>query len=281
MDQVRLFLLTVLGIVDVASPLKYIPQHCNIVSATVPCVCKDEHGNFVDLRPLANKNLTARFQDHSPADGDNNHTYSWNPCYGFIEKSTNDTGCLNVASCRVNSKRTEFLDIGIQNGASFGHFDNGNLSLTYTSKDGKRTTIVSLYCDQFREDGYLRAVGNMGTFYWLQLRSKYSCPRNESSIRHFPGTDLLLGSLSLESENHTEVPQPPTMPSPGVVTMTSKPEPSLHEITFLLTGILSVSFLILLVLVGTLFRECIKKNPYAQYSIVPNDDILENKMEIY
>ncbi|XP_061179532.1 uncharacterized protein LOC133188166 [Saccostrea echinata] len=275
------FLLSLLFCLGVNS-LKYIPQHCQIVSSTAPCVCKDEYGNFVDLRPLAWKNFTARYQDRTPADGDNNHMYSWNPCYGFVEKSTNDTsGCINVASCRENKIKTEFLDIGIQNGATFGHFDNGNLSITYNSRDGKRTTIVSLYCNEEQEDSTLRAVGNMGSFFWLQLRSKYCCPRKREDISSFTRHDFLPSFNLFEMENTTEEPHLPTIPSPSVVTVTSQPGPDLHEITFLLTGILIVSFLIMLILVGGLFWKCIRRNPYAQYSLISNDDFVENKRQTY
>nr|XP_022308975.1 uncharacterized protein LOC111114793 isoform X1 [Crassostrea virginica] len=278
MDRAFIFLLFV-SVVLGSNLKKYIPQRCIMVNPKVPCVCKDEYGNFVDLRPLALKNLTARFQDHEPADGDNNHVYSWNPCYPFVEKSLNDTsGCLSVASCRVNKKATEFEDIGIQNGATFGHFDNGNLSLTYKSRDQKRTTVLSLYCDQVQEESTLRAVGDMGGFFWLQLRSKYSCPQNESTIRQYPGSELLFGAAVLA--NMTEEPHIPTMPTPGSVTVNPKPNPApnLHYITFLLSGILITSFLILLVLVGRLFWRALRRDPYPRYSLVPDEDILENKI---
>ncbi|XP_062615664.1 uncharacterized protein LOC134277340, partial [Saccostrea cucullata] len=180
-------------------------------------------------------------------------------------------------SCRVNKLKTEFLDIGIQNGASFGHFDNGNLSLTYKSQDGKRTTIVSLYCNEEQEDSTLRAVGDMGSFFWLQLRSKYCCPRKREEIPNFSRLGHLLNLIKYR----TEKPHPPTIPTPSVVTVTSQPAPDLHQITFLLTGILIVSFLILLILVSGLFWKCIRRNPYAPYSLLPSDDFVENKRQTY
>lgn len=64
---------------------------------------------------------------------------------------------------------------------------------------------------------------------------------NESSIRAYLGNDFTLGAD--EAENITRVPQPPTAPSPGVVTITQGPSPDtkdLRKITVLLTGILYV-----------------------------------------
>lgn len=282
MDKVLsfVFLSLMAGCVSGLNSERYIPQHCKMVNPNTPCVCKDEYGNYVDLRPLAWKNRTARFMDHPPAD-DDGHVYSFNPCYGFLEKSLNDTsGCLNVASCRVNKARTEFVDIGIQQGAVFGHFDNGNLSLTYISKDKKRTTILSLYCDLNQEKSTLRAVGDMGRFYWLQLRSKHCCPMNESSIQAYLGNDLTLGAD--EAGNITRVPQPPTVPPP--VTITHGPSPhnkDLRKITFLLTGILIMCSVILLVLVGGLFWQYLRRKPYSQYTMIPTEDILENQKYPY
>ncbi|XP_062598340.1 uncharacterized protein LOC134259755, partial [Saccostrea cucullata] len=188
-------------------------------------------------------------------------------------------------SCRVNKLKTEFLDIGIQNGASFGHFDNGNLSLTYKSQDGKRNIFIHTvhsteqlcHSTVMRNKSTLRAVGDMGSFFWLQLRSKYCCPRKREEIPNFSRLGHLLNLI----KNRTEEPHPPTIPTPSVVTVTSPPAPDLHQITFLLTGILIVSFLILLILVGGLFWKCIRRNPYAPYSLLPSDDFVENKRQTY
>lgn len=103
---------------------------------------------------------------------------------------------------------------------------------------------------------------------------------NESSIQAYLGNDLTLGAD--EAGNITRVPQPPTVPPP--VTITHGPSPhnkDLRKITFLLTGILIMCSVILLVLVGGLFWQYLRRKPYSQYAMIPTEDILENQKYPY
>lgn len=64
---------------------------------------------------------------------------------------------------------------------------------------------------------------------------------NESTIQAYLGNDVTLGTDG--AGTITTVPQPPTVPSPAVVTVTQGPSPDtrdLRKITLLLTGILYV-----------------------------------------
>ncbi|KAK3108268.1 hypothetical protein FSP39_004487 [Pinctada imbricata] len=121
----------------------YIPQTCNILTVA-PCICQDERGNFVDIRSIASIDLQPAFKDN-PTPGNDANLYSWNPCYGF-EEGADNSSCItdkDTAACKVSENRTTFENIGTQHSASFGHYDNGNLSLIYHSWDNKRYSNYS------------------------------------------------------------------------------------------------------------------------------------------
>ncbi|XP_060070744.1 uncharacterized protein LOC132550669 [Ylistrum balloti] len=258
--------LTVSTLLVISSKKLHIPVTCQKIS---PCVCKDETGKYVDLRPLAKKDGTPKFLDHHTAGTDSN-LYSFNPCYGFNEGKKNSS-CQNVAACQANKDRTQFIGIGVQSTAQFGHGDNGNLSLTFgSSLDRYRiTTVVVLYCAEDVEDGYFRVIGDIGNHnYWLQLRSKHCCPKNESEIAHL---DELLGingsgpvTYLPRSTNHT-------------VTMITQPDKltSSDVIIVVLFCTLFVAILILAGLAGAVLyyrtrHPMFGRNVY--YQPVVNDD---------
>ncbi|OWF38203.1 uncharacterized protein LOC110466576 [Mizuhopecten yessoensis] len=245
----------------------HIPVTCKKIS---PCVCRDETGKYVDLRSLAKKNGAPKFLDYPTAGGDSN-LYSFNPCYGFNEGENNSL-CRNVSVCQANKDKTRFMAIGEQDTAQFSHGDNGNLSLVFGSSLNryKITTFVILYCAEDVEDGYFRVIGDIGNHsYWLQLRSKHCCPKNESEIKDL---DELLGV-----NNSWEEMTMPTMTSHSVVTMTTSPDipGSIDVIVVILFCILVVAVMILAALAGAVLyyrarHPMFGKNVY--YHPVDNDD---------
>ncbi|XP_033761353.1 uncharacterized protein LOC117343143 [Pecten maximus] len=245
----------------------HIPVMCQKIS---PCVCKDETGKYVDLRPLARKDGTPKFLDHPTAGGDSN-LYSFNPCYGFNEGKKNSS-CQNVSVCQADKDRTQFIGIGVQDTAQFSHGDNGNLSLVFGSSLNKYkiTTSVILYCAEDVEDGYFRVIGDIGNHnYWLQLRSKHCCPKDEHEIEDL---DELLGV----SHSGTEITVPPTS-SNHAVTMTTAPDTpdSIDVIVVILFCILIVAILILAALAAAVMyyrarHPMFGRNVY--YQPVTNDD---------
>lgn len=213
-----------------------IPQHCRKIT---PCSCIDELNRVVNLTVLANK-LTPRFKDYPTAGGDNNK-YSWNPCNNFEEGPENE-GCINVGACKI-SPDGSYTGIGQSDTVEFSHDDNGNLSLVMTQQDGdnKIETHVILYCDQER-DAFFRVIGLItDRVYWLQLWSKYNCPS------HMKSYDDIVTMPAPEPKSE----RMPTMPTPGVVTMTSSPsrdKRTLKDIEIILFCILVMVTLILVIL---------------------------------
>ncbi|XP_033762426.1 uncharacterized protein LOC117343965 [Pecten maximus] len=258
-------LVLMLGCIGIS--LAQIPTTCKKIS---PCICKDENGRFVDLRPLARLDGTPRYHDVPLTDGleASKTVYSYNPCYGFNEGPTNST-CKNVAVCKSTNGTSNFLDLGNQKSARFTHFDNGNLSILYTSKDKNFHTILTLYCAEEVGERVFYVQGDMGNnFTWLQLWTKYACPRNESDIEDFEFDDTIIEATE---------PVFSTPAIPHVVTMTTRPEPSpatVSLIVLLLLAILVCVTLILAVLVGSTLIRSAKKRLFrdtVMYQPVPTE----------
>lgn len=261
-------LLVLLGITELASA--QIPQKCKRIS---PCICEDEFGRFVDLRPLAHSDGTPRYLN-VPIEGGDGTTYSFNPCYGFSEGPAN-SACKDVAVCRSQNGTSEFRDLGDHKSAIFGHFDNGNLSIVYTSKAKNYRTILTLYCSDGPTERTFYVQGYMGdNTTWLQLSTKYACPRNESEIEDFDYDNSMFQTtdeIPLKELDFT------TPPAPHVVTMTSRPEPpqeTVSLIVLLLLAILVCVTLILAVLVGSVVIRGAKKRLFRDtimYQPVPTE----------
>ncbi|OWF38202.1 uncharacterized protein LOC110466573 [Mizuhopecten yessoensis] len=254
-------LLLVFGSIGLS--LAQIPITCERVS---PCICKDQNGRFVDLRPLARQDGTPRYHDVPNFGGrePSKTVYSYNPCFGFSEGPAG-SACKDVAVCQSSNGTSEFVDLGDQRSATFSHFDNGNLSVVYNSKDKRYQTIVSLYCSDGGTEREFYVQGDIGSgTTWLQLFTKYACPRNESDIDEFEFDHWITETMA-GSQPETE-PVFTTPPPPHVVTMTALPGPpptsspaTVSLVVLLLLAILVCVTLILAVLVGSMMVRSARK----------------------
>ncbi|XP_060070714.1 uncharacterized protein LOC132550640 [Ylistrum balloti] len=262
-----LILILVLGSIGVS--LAQIPITCKRIS---PCICRDQNGRFVDLRPLARNDGTARYPDVPIYGGTepSKTVFSFNPCYGFSE-GPSDSACKDVAVCQSLNGTSDFLDLGDQRSARFSHFDNGNLSIVYTSKDKFHYTVLSLYCAEEKGDREFYVQGDLGNnMTWLQLWTKYACPRNESEIDKYEIGNTI-SETTAKSQPETELFTAP--PAPHVVTMTAPPS-TVSLIVLLLLAILVCVALILAVLMGSVMIRTTRRRLFRNtivYQPVPTE----------
>ncbi|KAK3591981.1 hypothetical protein CHS0354_031488 [Potamilus streckersoni] len=122
--------------------------------------------------------------------------FSWNPCTPFSEGS-----CNNMAVCQKRPfiPMPEYHSLGDQNSAVFASDDTGKLTLSYKAvQEGvSRTSIITLTCEQ-QTEGILDVAGEtQQTKYYMELKSKYACPRVGPTPQH--GGEEKKGELSVGS----------------------------------------------------------------------------------
>ncbi|XP_067649793.1 uncharacterized protein [Haliotis asinina] len=135
------------------------------------CSCKNSKGT-IDLKALGKNDGTAKYPDQ--ADGTGTWYYSYNPCNDFSEGS----GCTNVAACQTD-QLTNYFSLGDQTSAKFKDDPTNGLQIEYSATtDTKRTSYVTLKCDENTESSFTVDGENPpgSALYYFTLTSKHCCP---------------------------------------------------------------------------------------------------------
>ncbi|XP_046551547.1 uncharacterized protein LOC124261282 [Haliotis rubra] len=192
---------------------------------TGPCTCQSDDG-VIDLTPLALNNGTPAFNHHTDLLGQD--VFSWNPCVPFTQAA-----CQDAAVCKYSGNKAGVV-VGTQQSARFVSDVVEGLSLQYSH--GEVAVSIKLKCVHETKPDVLWITGQVSGSgpYVMTLFSKHACLKPTS-------VDELLSEPTPAVHNFT-------IPTPGVVTMTSKPS-NLQTITLLVSVEVLATVLILVVAV--------------------------------
>eukprot|EP00117_Sycon_ciliatum_P041278 scpid20838/ scgid30223/ len=131
------------------------------------CACRLTDGQLINIRSLNQPSapLVVKTDEFS---------VTLNPCTG-IDVGPGTTQCRDVTVCM--QRQGAYLDYGIAERANYS-LDVGQVTLSYTSRDGSRSTEIKLVCDQGQRHYPQVLVVNEPTssLLKLEMRSVCACP---------------------------------------------------------------------------------------------------------
>nr|XP_039263779.1 uncharacterized protein LOC120339676 [Styela clava] len=132
------------------------------------CKCEmDDGSGIINLRSLAHPGNLPKWT----LSGGDGWMYKYNPCLGYSLGINSD---LAVGQASTSGSA---YDLGIQSSAGYNVTDDGKVMITYSAKDGKRSSRIILECDRETRFDRLEFIGEIKiTEYDMMLSSPCACP---------------------------------------------------------------------------------------------------------